>query len=142
MTGFSKAEHKSFVKLQDAKDYMHTKGIIDYAQDMESENENTTPERGDAAFYAVAHGKAPGVYRYYEEGARPLVDKHPHACHKHFRTQQQAEIFILDWTEEYLYINNQNWIREFAKGLVAPVLSGLAEVTGIIAGMTLIDDYN
>ncbi|KAK4950148.1 hypothetical protein LTR10_011125 [Elasticomyces elasticus] len=66
VTGFPKAEHKSFVKLQDAKDYMHTKGIINYAQDIESENENTTPERGDAAFYAVAHGKAPGVYRYYE----------------------------------------------------------------------------
>jgi hypothetical protein len=32
-------------------------------------------------------------------GAEPEVVKFPGACHKHFRTLQQAEAFLADWKE-------------------------------------------
>ncbi len=34
-------------------------------------------------------------------GAELEVVKHPHACHKRFRTKEEAEVFIAQWAKAY-----------------------------------------
>lgn len=45
---------------------MLKKGIEDYNLDIASKYESTRPVKGTPAYYAVAHGKRPGIYKYYE----------------------------------------------------------------------------
>lgn len=65
VTGVSQAVHHSFRTLNEAKAFLHREGHIQYDTDVKSENEDTSPRYGRAAYYAVANGRAPGVYRYY-----------------------------------------------------------------------------
>jgi viroplasmin and RNaseH domain-containing protein len=47
------------------------------------------------------------------EGALQYIHEVPGACHKHFRTKEQAEAFIEDWKETYAEV----WRRAVGEAL-------------------------
>lgn len=60
MTG-CQAVHKSFVKLEGAREYMRENMISEYREVFKDAAEDTTPKRGSTAYYAVAHVLIPGI---------------------------------------------------------------------------------
>ena len=60
--------------------------------------------------------------RTYDDSITCVSVSSPYSCDTplkrsfHLATQQQAERFILDWTEERLYIIDQIWGKDFAEG--------------------------
>ncbi len=65
VTGVPQAVHHSFRKFNEAIAFLHQKGHMEYDIDVKSEHEDTSPRYESAAYYAVANGRSPGVYRYY-----------------------------------------------------------------------------
>jgi viroplasmin and RNaseH domain-containing protein len=59
------AEFKRFVSIQKARDYMEQKGIVGYKEIIKDTALETTPERKDKAYYAVAHGANPGIREFW-----------------------------------------------------------------------------
>lgn len=56
------SEHKAFVTIEDARLYMKKKGVMKAKEVIKKGAGETTPLKGDLPFYAVAHGKHPGIY--------------------------------------------------------------------------------
>ena len=56
---------KSFETLRAAEAFMRRNCGHGYKLDIQSEREQTTPESKAKAYYAVANGRRPGVYRDY-----------------------------------------------------------------------------
>lgn len=56
---------KAFVTLEDAREYMKRKGVTEPKEVIKDGAGETTPLRDDQAFYAVAHGRKPGIYPYW-----------------------------------------------------------------------------
>ena len=65
VTGVPQAVHRSFREFNDAIEFLHRNGHTEYDIDVKSENEDTSPRYGSVAYYAVANGRSPGIYRYY-----------------------------------------------------------------------------
>ncbi|KAF1850581.1 uncharacterized protein K460DRAFT_412268 [Cucurbitaria berberidis CBS 394.84] len=110
-----KAEFKGFVSIQEARDYMERKGFAGWKEIIKDTALETTPARNSMAYYAVAHGANPGIrdFWYGPEGASQAVHEISGACHKHFRTKEQAEAFIEDWKETYAEV----WRRAVKEAL-------------------------
>lgn len=64
ITGYKNPISKSFTTLQAAREYMTGNGVAEPMEIIKSEDESTTPVRGNG-FYAVANGNNPGVYPFY-----------------------------------------------------------------------------
>ncbi|KAK8013572.1 hypothetical protein PG991_009165, partial [Apiospora marii] len=97
-----KARHKAFHTIEEAREQMTEWGVPkdEYAEILKNGAGETTPLHGCEAFYAVAHGKRPGIYSYWDE-TKLETEKISGVCHKHFRTRAQAEAFIEDWKQSY-----------------------------------------
>lgn len=138
INGYGRSLYKGFFSLEDAEKYMASAGIDNYKFVIKDGAGDTTPLRDQIAFYAVAGGRSDGIHRYYEGGAKPEVTKFPGACHKHFRTLQQATDFIADWEaaskavksrikKEYLGINQP--VKEPESPIKVPVTDDDATIT-------------
>jgi viroplasmin and RNaseH domain-containing protein len=57
--------HKSFVTIEEAREYMKKNEIINPKEIIKGGVGTTTPRWGSDAFYAVAHGREIGIYRYF-----------------------------------------------------------------------------
>jgi viroplasmin and RNaseH domain-containing protein len=57
--------HKSFFAIQDARAYMNRNRVTEPKEVIKDGAGETTPLRDSQAFYAVAHGKQPGIYPYW-----------------------------------------------------------------------------
>ncbi|KAG9235622.1 hypothetical protein BJ875DRAFT_503914 [Amylocarpus encephaloides] len=112
VTGCSSV-HKAFVALEDAREYTKSKGVKEPKEVIKDGAGETTPPRGSQAFYAVAHGRKPGIYPYWHKSTEPEVKEISGACHKRFRTRSQAEAFIEDWKESFADV----WRRRIREGL-------------------------
>lgn len=64
ITGYP-LDYKSFIRLDEARDYMKERGVTDFKEVIKSEAGETTPLDGDV-FYAVANGANPGIYHDYQ----------------------------------------------------------------------------
>lgn len=64
MTGCPSA-HGAFLTIEDAREYMQRKGVTEPKEVIKDGAGETTPLRDSQAFYAVAHGKRPGIYPYW-----------------------------------------------------------------------------
>ncbi len=65
VTGCSSV-HKAFLTLEDALGYMKRKGVTAPKAVIKEGAGSTTPVRDSQAFYAVAHGRKPGIYPYWQ----------------------------------------------------------------------------
>ena len=65
ITGFPSSISKYFKTLADAEGYMKAQGVKQYSLVIKEGAGETTPEKNQAAYYAVAHGRTPGIRRYY-----------------------------------------------------------------------------
>jgi viroplasmin and RNaseH domain-containing protein len=67
VTGFRspKPPFKGFVTLAEAEAYMADKGIQNYEYKIKAGAGETTPQKGQIAYYAVANGRNPGIHTYY-----------------------------------------------------------------------------
>ncbi len=63
--GFKNSIFHGFVTLAKAEAYMKKNGVTDYKYDIKQGAGETTPEKGQTAYYAVANGRTPGIQRYY-----------------------------------------------------------------------------
>ncbi|CAI9629792.1 unnamed protein product [Alternaria burnsii] len=95
--------YKSFRSIEEARDYMKQNGCAKFEEIIEDTALDTTATKHDTAYYAVANGAKPGIYNvwYGPGGAQENVDGFHGACHKKFRTKEQAEAFIENWKETY-----------------------------------------
>lgn len=59
------SEHEAFFTIEEARKYMTRKGVTKYEEVIKETALDTTPQRGSQAFYAVAHGRRPGIYPDY-----------------------------------------------------------------------------
>ncbi|KAH8691794.1 hypothetical protein BGW36DRAFT_386330 [Talaromyces proteolyticus] len=109
------ADHRAFPTLEEARNFMNIRGVIEPKEIFKEGEGETAPLPGNQAFYAVADGKTPGIYEYYhgEFGAEAKVNEFSGSCHKAFRTRAQAEAFIEDWKDTYAEI----WRRDIRKAL-------------------------
>ena len=57
--------HEGFFTIEDAREYMKRKGVTEPKEVIKDGAGETTPLRASQAFYAVAHGKRPGIYPYW-----------------------------------------------------------------------------
>lgn len=60
------SKHESFFTIEDARAYMNRNGVTEPKEAIKDGAGETTPLRGSVAFYAVAHGKRPGIYTYWQ----------------------------------------------------------------------------
>ncbi|KAH6678600.1 hypothetical protein B0J14DRAFT_583093 [Halenospora varia] len=113
-----KPPFKGFVTLVEAEAYMVEEKVENYEYKIKDDAGETTPHKGQTAYYAVANGRNPGIQTYYygEGGAEPEVVKFSGACHKHFRTLQQAKNFIADWEEMHACVVKAKIKRELSGG--------------------------
>lgn len=126
------AVHKGFSTLMKAREYMSKKGVADPKVVIKHGAGETTLILNGDGFYAVAHGKRPGIrqeFRYESPalyscyrlliqrsgpaGSELEVKEVKNACHKKFRTRDQAEAFIEDWKESFSDV----WRRAIREGL-------------------------
>ncbi|KFY37956.1 hypothetical protein V495_06827 [Pseudogymnoascus sp. VKM F-4514 (FW-929)] len=109
------AKYKAFLTAEAARAYMKKEGVAEPREVIKAGAGMTSPSWGSDAYYAVAHGKQPGItpYWYGSEGAEPNVKQTPGACYKRFGTRDQAESFIEDWKETFADV----WRRAIIKGL-------------------------
>ena len=70
------------------------------------------------------------------EGALPEVDSFRHACHKHFKSKDQADEFITDWIETYLEMMKYESRKQLQAGWRPAAASGPLVVTGLEAPHT------
>ncbi|CAI6226428.1 unnamed protein product [Periconia digitata] len=111
---------KGFASIEKARQYMKELGISECKEVIKETALNTTPANNDTAYYAVAYGsEGPCIkpYWYGDKGAFEETDKAPYACHKHFRTEAQAEAFIEDWKEAYAEVIYRAVKEGFSKGM-------------------------
>ena len=64
MTGCA-AVHEGFFTIEDAREYMKRNGVMEPKEVIKDGAGETTPLRDSQAFYAVAHGKRPGIHPYW-----------------------------------------------------------------------------
>ena len=74
MTGCP-SEHKGFFTIEDARAYMNRHGVTKPKEVIKDGAGDTTPLRDREAFYAVAHGKQPGIYSYWKYEFPMLSDR-------------------------------------------------------------------
>ena len=60
------AVHKSFATIEEAREYMKEKEELNWTEIIKDGAGSTTPRWGSYAFYAVANGRNPGVYKYFQ----------------------------------------------------------------------------
>ena len=65
VTGFANAIFHGFVTLDEAEAYMAQKGVERYEYNIKQGAGETTPQKGQMAYYAVANGRNPGIQTYY-----------------------------------------------------------------------------
>ncbi len=65
VTGCS-SEHAAFFTLEDAREYMKSKGVVESKEVIKDGAGETTPQWDSQAFYAIANGKKPGIYEYWQ----------------------------------------------------------------------------
>jgi len=94
---------RGFLTLEDARKWMAKSKVEKYEEVIKDGAEDTTPDRKDNAFYAVAYGLKVGIHKgwYGQIGAEQEVKDVPGACHMHFKEIAQAETFIQDWNESF-----------------------------------------
>lgn len=128
VTGYN-STHAAFTKLVDARAYMREHGVVNPKEVIKDGAGETTPVSNSASFYAVAHGKQPGIHEDWKyesptlcssyrlltrhSGTEPEVKKVKNTCHKRFRTLSQAEAFIEDWKDSVA----DTWRRAIKEGL-------------------------
>ncbi|KAL3421822.1 hypothetical protein PVAG01_05978 [Phlyctema vagabunda] len=112
VTGCSSV-HKAFLTLEDALGYMKRNGVTAPKVVIKEGAGSTTPVRDSQAFYAVAHGRKPGIYPYWHKSTEQEVKEVSGACHKRFRTRSQAEAFIEDWKDSFADV----WRRKIREAL-------------------------
>ncbi|CAN9302553.1 unnamed protein product [Alternaria alternata] len=107
--------YQSFCSIQEARGYMEQTGCATFKEVIKETALDTTPTKHNMAYYAVANGANPGIYDVWDGpgGAQENVHEFPGACHKKFRTKEQAEAFIEDWKETYAEV----WRRALKKAL-------------------------
>ncbi|KAL0942304.1 fungal specific transcription factor [Colletotrichum truncatum] len=107
------AKFKGFDTIDKARLYLKGLGASEHKEVIKNGNIPTTPEWNSEAFYAVAYGSKPGIHAYWygEGGAKEQTDSLKGACHKHFRTKDQAEAFVEDWKQSFSEVW-QNIIKE------------------------------
>lgn len=59
------AKYKAFVTIDEAKNFMEENGASQCKTVIKSTALDTTPERGSTAYYAVAYGTKPGIYKFW-----------------------------------------------------------------------------
>jgi viroplasmin and RNaseH domain-containing protein len=57
--------YKGFVTLAEAEVYMVEMGVKNYEYEIKDGAGETTPRKGQIAYYAVANGRNPGIRIYY-----------------------------------------------------------------------------
>ena len=67
--------HKGFSTIEDARAYMKRNGVTKPKEVIKDGAGDTTPLRDREAFYAVAHGKQPGIYSYWKYQFPMLSDR-------------------------------------------------------------------
>jgi viroplasmin and RNaseH domain-containing protein len=67
VTGFKSPEppYKGFVTLAEAEVHMAEMGVENYEYKIKDGARETTPRKGQIAYYAVANGRNPGIQTYY-----------------------------------------------------------------------------
>jgi hypothetical protein len=65
VTGYSKPLFGSFVTLREAEMYMGKNGVTRYKYSIKPGTGETTPKRGQTAYYAVANGRKLRIETYY-----------------------------------------------------------------------------
>jgi viroplasmin and RNaseH domain-containing protein len=65
VTGYSKPLFGSFFTLGEAETYLEDNGVTSYKYSIKPGAGETTPQRGQKAYYAVANGRRPGIQTYY-----------------------------------------------------------------------------
>jgi viroplasmin and RNaseH domain-containing protein len=58
--------YKSFVTIEEAREYMKKNGVMNPKEIIKDGVGSTTPLWGSDAFYAVANGRKPGIYPYFQ----------------------------------------------------------------------------
>lgn len=112
MTGCS-AQHGAFLTLEDAREYMKMNKVAVPQEVIKDGAGETAPMWDSEAFYAVAHGRQPGIYPYWYGMTEPNVKDISGACYKRFKTRSQAEAFIEDWKDSFADV----WRRVVREGL-------------------------
>lgn len=59
------AEHKAFVTIEKAREYMKKMKVTKHTEVIKDGAGETSPLWNTKAYYAVAHGKQPGIYEYW-----------------------------------------------------------------------------
>jgi hypothetical protein len=65
ITEFSKPIFHGFVTLREAEVYIAEKGVKKYERIIKDDTGETTPRKGQMAYYAVANGRNPEIQTYY-----------------------------------------------------------------------------
>jgi len=65
VTGFRNPDFCGFKTLAEAEAYMEDHGVEDYKYEIKQGAGETTPEKNQTAYYAVANGRTPGIREYY-----------------------------------------------------------------------------
>ena len=65
VNGFSNPEFHGFETLAEAEDYMDSEGVTFYQYQIKYGAGNTSPTKGEKAYYAVANGRTPGIQELY-----------------------------------------------------------------------------
>ncbi|MCJ1479360.1 hypothetical protein MMC13_008045 [Lambiella insularis] len=113
-----RAEHKAFFTVGEARDWMRQKGFHEPKEVLKDTAVDTTPERNSIAYYAIAYGRNPGIRGVCgKTGSLEEIQEFPGACHKRFKTNAQAQVFIEDWKESYADVLRSEVKKALDRGL-------------------------
>ncbi|KAG6036525.1 hypothetical protein E4U41_005627 [Claviceps citrina] len=106
------SDFKAFPKVEEAREFMERKGATNPKEVIKKDGGSAAPSRDDSRFYAVAHGRIPGIYENYSSGnknngAEAQVHGVPGACHQRFETKEQAQSFIDDWNKSSMEVHRR-----------------------------------
>ncbi|KAF6815160.1 hypothetical protein CMUS01_12488 [Colletotrichum musicola] len=106
VTNCAAAQVKGFCTLEEARTYKNKDGIDTPTEVIKPIADDSTPRWDHYGYYAVAHGKKPGIYTcwYGQEGAEVQVKKVSGASYKWFKTEKEAEAFLEDWEQSRLAV--------------------------------------
>lgn len=62
MTGCKAPDFKACVTIEEAREFMKNRGVMEPKEIFKEGAGETAPLPNELAFYAVAHGKSPGIY--------------------------------------------------------------------------------
>ncbi|EEQ35658.1 conserved hypothetical protein [Microsporum canis CBS 113480] len=115
IVGYSNPKLLAFSNLKEARKYMKGSGITEYKIDIKEGAGQTAPLLGHGGFYAVAHGRVPGIYLDWRK-AELQTKKFSGAYCEKFGTYAQAKDFIKSWNIACIEIYAKELYEHLSEG--------------------------